>query len=214
MSYGQSDPRVFLLNIETGQREIVGNFPGMSFSPRFSPTGQQVIMSLQQGANSNLFVMDLQSKRTTRLTDTRGDRHGALLRAGRRAHLLRVRPRRQAADLRHGREWRRRAAREFRRRLLLDAGVVAARRLHRLHQAGRRPVFDRHHEAGRLGRAPAHLGLSQRGPDLRAERPRGHVLPRSGRGPSLYTIDVTGRNEQHIPTPAFASDPAWSPLLS
>src|SRR5690242_12595713 len=70
MSYGQGDPRVFLLNIETGQREIVGNFPGMTFSPRFSPTGQQVIMSLQQGANSNLFVMDLQSKRTTRLTDT------------------------------------------------------------------------------------------------------------------------------------------------
>src|SRR5581483_11644939 len=70
MSYGQGDPRVYLLNIETGQREIVGNFPGMSFSPRFSPTGQQVVMSLQQGANSNLFVMDLQSKRTTRLTDT------------------------------------------------------------------------------------------------------------------------------------------------
>ena len=38
MSYGQGDPRVFLLNIETGQREIVGNFPGMTFSPRFSPT--------------------------------------------------------------------------------------------------------------------------------------------------------------------------------
>src|SRR5438874_479204 len=49
MSYGQGDPRVYLLNIETGQREIVGNFPGMTFSPRFSPTGQQVIMSLQQG---------------------------------------------------------------------------------------------------------------------------------------------------------------------
>ena len=47
MSYGQGDPRVLLLNIETGQREIVGNFP--AFSPRFSPTGQRVIMSLQQG---------------------------------------------------------------------------------------------------------------------------------------------------------------------
>src|SRR4029450_3380351 len=32
MAYGQGDPRVILLNIETGQREIVGNFPGMSFS--------------------------------------------------------------------------------------------------------------------------------------------------------------------------------------
>src|SRR5690606_801769 len=63
-------PRVYLLNIETGQREIVGNFPGMSFSPRFSPDGQRVIMSLQQGGNANLFVMDLRSRATTRLTDT------------------------------------------------------------------------------------------------------------------------------------------------
>jgi Tol biopolymer transport system component len=58
------------LNIETGQREIVGNFPGMTFAPRFSPDGQRVVMSLQQGGNSNLFVMDLRSKATTRLTDT------------------------------------------------------------------------------------------------------------------------------------------------
>ncbi|MGH6785105.1 MAG: Tol-Pal system protein TolB, partial [Sphingomicrobium sp.] len=33
-------------------------------------------------------------------------------------------------------------------------------------------------------------------------------------GPSLYTVDITGRNEQRIPTPGYASDPAWSPLLS
>jgi TolB protein len=25
---------------------------------------------------------------------------------------------------------------------------------------------------------------------------------------------VSGRNELRVPTPAFASDPAWSPLLS
>src|ERR1700756_2817944 len=70
MEFGQGDPRVYLFNIETGQTEIVGNFPGMSFAPRFSPDGQRVIMSLQQGGNSNLFVMDLRSKSTTRLTDT------------------------------------------------------------------------------------------------------------------------------------------------
>src|SRR6266851_3204812 len=62
MEFGQGDPRVYLRNIETGQSEIVGNFPGMSFAPRFSPDGQRVIMSLQQGGNSNLFVMDLRSK--------------------------------------------------------------------------------------------------------------------------------------------------------
>src|SRR5881227_590018 len=70
MSYSQGDPKVYLMNIETGQREIVSNFPGMSFSPRFSPDSQRVIFSLQRGGNSNLFVMDLRSKATTRLTDT------------------------------------------------------------------------------------------------------------------------------------------------
>jgi len=32
-------------------------------------------------------------------------------------------------------------------------------------------------------------------------------------GPHLYSIDLTGYNEQRIQTPDFASDPAWSPLL-
>ena len=32
-------------------------------------------------------------------------------------------------------------------------------------------------------------------------------------GPQLWSVDLTGRNEQRIPTPNFASDPAWSPLL-
>jgi TolB protein len=49
--------------------------------------------------------------------------------------------------------------------------------------------------------------------------PNGRVLmffrdPSGGQGPSLYSIDVTGRNEQKVQTPSFASDPAWSPLLS
>ena len=37
MSYFKNLPRVYLLDIETGIQEIVGNFPGMTFAPRFSP---------------------------------------------------------------------------------------------------------------------------------------------------------------------------------
>ncbi|MBV9738387.1 MAG: Tol-Pal system protein TolB, partial [Hyphomicrobiales bacterium] len=64
------DASVRLLNIETGQREIVGNFPGMTFSPRFSPDGERVVMSLEQSGNANIYTMDLRSRATTRLTDT------------------------------------------------------------------------------------------------------------------------------------------------
>ena len=33
-------------------------------------------------------------------------------------------------------------------------------------------------------------------------------------GPHLYSVDVTGYNEQQVPTPEFSSDPAWSPRLN
>ncbi|MEM8626846.1 MAG: Tol-Pal system protein TolB, partial [Pseudomonadota bacterium] len=49
--------------------------------------------------------------------------------------------------------------------------------------------------------------------------PNGRVLmffreERGQGGPALYSIDLTGYNEQRVRTPAFASDPAWSPSLS
>ena len=42
----------------------------MAFSPRFSPDGQQVVLSLQQGGNANIYKMDLRTKQMTRLTNS------------------------------------------------------------------------------------------------------------------------------------------------
>ncbi len=161
MSFGQGEPRVYLLNIETGQREVVGNFPGMTFAPRFSPDGQRVIMSLQQGSNSNLFAMDLRSRQTTRLTQTPAiDTAPSYSPDGARICFESDRGGSQQIYV-MGAGRRRGAAHQLRRRVLFDAGLVAARRLHRLHQAGRRTLRHRHHQAGRFRRAAAHRGLSQ-----------------------------------------------------
>ena len=59
-------------------------------------------------------------------------------------------------------------------------------------------------------------GFHNEGPTF---APNGRVLmffrdPGGNAGAALYTIDLTGRNEQKVPTPSYASDPAWSPLLS
>ena len=70
MSYGRGDPRVVIYNVETKQREIVGEFPNVSFAPRFSPDGQSVIMSLLEGGNSNIYVLDLRSRQVGQLTNT------------------------------------------------------------------------------------------------------------------------------------------------
>ncbi|MFG1309584.1 Tol-Pal system beta propeller repeat protein TolB [Xanthobacter tagetidis] len=216
MSYGQGDPRVLLLNIETGQREVVGNFPGMSFAPRFAPDGQKVIMSLQQGSNSNIFVMDLRSKATTRLTDTPAiDTAPCYSPDGRQICF----------------ESDRGGSSQI---YLMNADGSGARRISFGNARYSTPVwsprgdwiaFTRQAE-GRFaigvmktdgsGERVLTEGYHNEGPTF---APNGRVImffrdPGGAAGPNLYTVDVTGYNEQRVPTPSYASDPAWSPLRS
>ncbi len=217
MSYGQGDPRVYLLNIETAQREIVGNFPGMSFSPRFSPDGQRVIMSLQQGGNSNLFVMDLRSKATTRLTDTPAiDTAPSYSPDGTRICFESDRGGRPQI-------------------YVMAANGGPAQRISFGEGASySTPVWSPRGDTIAFTRqAQGMFAIGIMRPDGQGERvltegyhnegptfaPNGRVLmffrePGGSAGPALYTIDLTGRNELRVPTPGFASDPAWSPLLS
>src|SRR6478735_3896163 len=214
MEFGQGDPRVYLFNIETGQREIVGNFPGMSFSPRFSPDGQRVIMSLQQGGNSNLFVMDLRSKSTTRLTDTPAiDTSPSYAPDGTRICF----------------ESDRGGSQQI---YVMSANGGAAQRISFGEGHHSTPVWSpRGDYIAFTGQARGNFSIGILKPDGSGERvltqgfhnegptfaPNGRVLMffrDVGQGASLYTIDITGRNELKVPTPSYASDPAWSPLLS
>jgi len=216
MAYGQGDPRVYLYNIETSQREIVGNFPGMSFSPRFSPDGQRVIMSLQEGGNSNLFVMDLRSKATTRLTDTQAiDTAPSYSPDGARICFESDRGGKQQI-------------------YVMNAGGGSAQRISFGDGSYSTPVWSPKGDYiafTRLGQGKFAIGVMK--PDGTGERvltegfhnegptfsPNGRVImffrdPGGNAGPSLYSVDISGRNEQRVPTPSYASDPAWSPLLS
>jgi TolB protein len=220
MEFGQGDPRVYLFNIETGQREIVGNFPGMSFSPRFSPDGQRVIMSLQQGGNSNLFVMDLRSKSTTRLTDT---------------PAIDTSPSYSPDGTRICFESDRGGKPQI---YVMPATGGAAQRISFSKDDSNgsysTPVWSPRGDYiafTKQGNGQFSIGIMK--PDGSGERiltsgfhnegptfaPNGRVLmffrdPGGNGGPSLFTVDISGRNEQRVPTPGFASDPAWSPLLS
>jgi TolB protein len=216
MSYGRGDPRVYLLNIETGQREIVGNFPGMTFSPRFSPDGQRVIMSLQQGGNANLFVMDLRSKATTRLTDTAAiDTAPSYSPDGGRICFESDRGGSQQIYV-----------------MAANGGGAQRISFNEGHYStpvwsprGDTIAFTKQYQgkfaigimrADGQGERILTEGFHNEGPTF---APNGRVLmffrdPGGEAGPSLYTIDITGRNELKVPTPGYASDPAWSPLLS
>ena len=216
MSFGQGEPRVYLLNIETFQREIVGNFPGMTFSPRFAPDGQRVIMSLQQGGNANLFVMDLRSKTTTRLTDTAAiDTAPSYAPDGSRIAFESDRGGKPQI-------------------YVMAASGGPAQRISFGEGSYSTPVWSPRGDTiafTKQNQGKFAIGIMRT--DGQGERiltegyhnegptfaPNGRVLmffrdPGGNSGPSLFTVDITGRNEMRIATPSFASDPAWSPLLS
>ncbi len=69
LSYFRNLPRVYLLDIETGIQEVVGNFPGMTFAPRFSPDGKKIIMSFAKDGNSDIYTMNLDTREVEKITE-------------------------------------------------------------------------------------------------------------------------------------------------
>ncbi|PWJ78365.1 TolB protein [Pseudaminobacter salicylatoxidans] len=216
MSYESGQPQVYLLQIETGQRELVGNFPGMTFAPRFSPDGQRVIMSLlRDDGNSNIFSMDLRSRTTTRLTNSTAiDTSPSFSPDGSKVVFTSDRGGRPQIYVMN-------ADGSGQTRISFGEGTYST------------PVWSPRGDliaftkqsGGQFqigvmktdgsGERILSSGFQQEGPTW---APNGRVImffreAAGSGGPRLYSIDLTGRNEQPIPTANFASDPAWSPLL-
>jgi TolB protein len=216
VSYGQGDPRVYLLSIVSGEREGVGNFLGMSFSPRFSPNGGSVIMSLQEGPNANIFVTELASGNVTRLTNMDAiDTAPCYSPDGSQICFESDRGGQPQIYVMPG-------AGGPAQRISFGDGIYST------------PVWSpRGDYIAFTKQSGGNFAIGLMKPDGSGERiltegfhnegptfaPNGRVIMFFGRqmggpGPSLFTIDISGRNQLRVPTPSYASDPAWSPLLS
>ena len=217
MSFEGDNPKVYLLNIETGQKEIVGSFPGMTFAPRFSPDGQSIVMSLEQGGNANIFAMDLRSRRTTQLTNSPAiDTSPCYSPDGRQIVFESDRDGSQQI-------------------YVMNANGSGQRRISPGQGTYSTPVWSpRGDLIAFTKQAGGQFLIGVMRPDGSGERiltegfhnegptwaPNGRVLmffresPGAKGGPRLFTIDLTGYNERLVATPSFGSDPAWSPLIN
>jgi TolB protein len=220
LSYRNNRPRVYLLNIETGQQEVLGDFPGMTFAPRFSPDGTRVVMSLAQNDNIDIYEMDLRTRRTRRLTDSpaidtapcyspdgtqiafESDRGGS-----QQIYVMNADGSNQHR-ISHG-------AGKYGTPVWSPRGDFVAY----THITGGAFYVGVMHPDG-SGERSITQGYLVEGPTW---APNGRVLayfkqdPTASNGSGgrtrLYSIDLTGYNERELVTPTDGSDPAWSPLI-
>ncbi len=216
-AYEKGNPHVYLQDLTTGQRSILGNFDGMTFAPHFSPDGARVVFSLQQGGASSIFEYDLRSRQSRQITAN------------------------QAIDTSpsyapNGRQIVFESDRDGSQQLfVMNADGSGQQRLSRGEGSYSTPTWSPRSDLIAFTKMlDGRFLIGVMRPDGSGERiltggfhnegptwaPNGRVLMffresqgESG-GPKLFTIDLTGYNERQIPTPHFGSDPAWSPRVN
>ena len=219
LSYGSGTPRVYLFNIDTGQQEVVGDFPGMTFAPRFSPDGNRVVLSRAENGVSNLFALDLRTRRPVRLTDSQAiDTSPCFSPDGSKIAFNSDRGGSQQLYVMN-------SDGSNVKRISFGSGKYGT------------PVWSPRGDLiafTKIEGGSFYIGVMRT--DGSGERlltrdflvegptwaPNGRLLmyfrqsPTDSRGHGstrLYSIDLTGSNQREVVTSQDASDPAWSPLL-
>jgi TolB protein len=62
---------VYAINIFNRKKRLIGHFKGMTFAPRYSPDGKNIIMSLAKDGTSAIYTMNLSNGAVKRLTEHR-----------------------------------------------------------------------------------------------------------------------------------------------
>jgi len=221
LSYFRNLPRVYLLDIETGEQEVVGDFPGMTFAPRFSPDGKKIIMSFAMDGNSDIYTMDLENRVVERITnhpsiDTspsfspdgkfiafNSDRSGYQQIYVMRSNGSKVKRISFGKGLYGTPVWSPRG------------DLIAFTKLHkgkfyigvmRTDGTGERLLTENYYQE-----APS---WSPNGRVLVFYRETKTDSDGKGFSAKLWSIDLTGYNEREMLTETDASDPSWSSLLS
>ena len=216
MSYENDKPQVYLLDIESGRRELLGDFPGMTYAPHFSPDGERLIYSMAVRGNTDVYVMDLKSRSSTRLTaDPAIDVSASFSPDGRK--IVFNSDRGSSGQI-----------------YTMDVNGKNVKRISFGKGRYFAPVWSpRGDKIAFVRSGDGQFGIGVMDVDGKNERmltesyldesptwsPNGRVIifsrekrDRNG-SVEIWSVDLTGQNLRRVETPGEASDPAWSPLL-
>ncbi len=214
MSYVNDEPRVYIYDVASGSQRMLVNSPYMTFAPRYSPDSRYVVFSMATNGNTDIYRVPVSGGQPTRLTNTPGiDTGGSFSPDGRSIVFESDRSGGQQLYIMN-------ADGSNQRRISFGGGQYAT------------PVWSPRGNLIAYTRLGGGFRIGVMRPDGSGERiltnswqdegpswaPNGRVIhyfrtPRGDGLPTVWSIDITGRNERRLPTPLGASDPAWSPLI-
>ncbi len=215
LSYAGATPKVYMLDIETGEQKLVGEFKGMTFAPVFSPDSSKLLLSYAKGSTTDIYELDLKTGKSVQLTSgTSINTSPSYSPDGKQIVFNSDRGGNQQL-------------------YVMDADGGNVRRISYGNGRYATPVWSPRGDYiafTKMAGGQFYIGVMY--PAGSGERlitsgylveapvwaPNGRVLMFSretpGGAPRLWTVDVTGRIERAAPYPGSGSDPAWSPLLN
>lgn len=216
-SYETGFPKIYVLDVASVGRRVLADQPGtMTFAPRFSPDGQTVVYSLSRGGNTDIYKMGIGGGNPVRLTSEPSIETAPSFSPDGKQIVF-------ESD-RSGNQ----------QLYVMSANGGEARRISFGKGRYGTPVWSPRGDLvafTKQYRGRFHIGVMRL--DGSEERlltasfldegptwsPNGRVImftretAGAGGSPSLYSVDISGRNLKRVKTPGGASDPAWSPLL-
>jgi len=214
LSYVDGNPRIYVYDIGTGRQTLVTQNANPTFAPRWSPDGRTILYSMAVAGNTDIYRVPATGGQAVRLTDTPGiDIGGSYSPDGSKIVFESDRSGSQQC-------------------YVMDANGTNQRRLSFFGGRCATPEWSPRgdqiaftHIVGNFRVAvmnPQGKGLRYLTDSWQDEAPtwapNGRVIQffRTEQGTgrtALYQVDLTGRNERRLQTPADASDPAWGPIL-
>ena len=215
--YETGKPRVYLMDLSSGEITSLPELQGMSFAPRFSADGSEIVLSMTENGNTDIFISNLASGTKRRLTTNIAiDTAPSFSPDGNRIVF--------ESDRGGGQQL-----------YIIPSKGGEAKRISFGEGRYATPVWSPRGDLiafTKIKEGKFHIGVMRvdgtkerllttsfldEGP---AWAPNGRVLmffretPGKAGAPSIYSIDISGRNLRKIKTSSFASDPNWSQILN
>ena len=215
--YETGKPRVYLMDLSSGEITSLPELQGMSFAPRFSADGSEIVLSMTENGNTDIFISNLASGTKRRLTTNIAiDTAPSFSPDGNRIVF--------ESDRGGGQQL-----------YIIPSKGGEAKRISFGKGRYATPVWSPRGDLiafTKIKEGKFHIGVMRvdgtkerllttsfldEGP---AWAPNGRVLmffretPGRAGAPSIYSIDISGRNLRKIKTSSFASDPNWSQILN